>query len=155
MPIFYSPGRHGFFNSDRHTAIPQDAVRISARTHRKLLDGQKAGGKIQAGPNGRPRLVLPAAPTLEQLRDRALRQVRREAGRRIEAAVPIWRQINDAADMARSIDAGIEIPPAAVDRRELIDALRARSNVLEQFVTAGTAEQLAALDPSNDEHWIS
>ncbi|MDB5725481.1 MAG: hypothetical protein JWQ16_2235, partial [Novosphingobium sp.] len=52
-------------------------------------------------------------------------------------------------------DAGSEITLAATGRRQLIDALRARSNLLEQFAAAASAEDLAALDPSNDQHWIA
>ncbi|MDB5725007.1 MAG: hypothetical protein JWQ16_1761, partial [Novosphingobium sp.] len=100
--LYFSASNRGFYRRSRHgDQLPADAVAISVRRHAELLEGQAAGSRIVGDGKGRPVLLVPPAPTIEQLRDRALKRIRREAGRRIEAAVPIWRQLNDTADLAR------------------------------------------------------
>ena len=57
MSIFYSASKRGFFTTATHgNRVPDDAVKISARRHRELLDAQAGGAEIMPGPNGRPTL---------------------------------------------------------------------------------------------------
>lgn len=62
MNIFYSKAKHGFYRSDFHDDLPDDAVEITAALHRELLDGQATGKMIAAGANGWPKLVDPPTP---------------------------------------------------------------------------------------------
>jgi len=58
--------------------------------------------------------------------------IKAEAGRRIEAFAPLWRQLNDLADPS---------DPAAIERRRRIDAVRAWSNEMEAKLLAATGPQ--------------
>lgn len=109
--------------------VPPGAIAISAALHRKLLDGQAEGGRIVAGPDGRPRLHLPAASE----RRAALRKaIRSEAQRRCLTVSPLWRQIND-----------LRLPSAAGDRRfARIDAIRAASAEIEAAAATRTASEI-------------
>lgn len=55
----------------RESMIPADAVELSADEYRMLIDGQAQCQEIVPGPDGRPILVPPPAPTPEQLAGRA------------------------------------------------------------------------------------
>lgn len=66
--MFFSPTTSGFYSPEIHgSAIPADAVEITADEHVALLAGQSAGKRIVAGPGGRPVLADPPAPSPEQL----------------------------------------------------------------------------------------
>lgn len=78
--------------------------------------------------------------------------IKAEAGRRIEAFAPLWRQLNDLANPS---------DPGAIERRRRIDAVRAWSNDLEaQLRAAQCAEDVAAVlvelqkrkELTNDQH---
>lgn len=58
MGYSYSAATGGFYHSAVHgAAIPADAVAVSDAEHAALLDGQRAGSRIVAGPDGRPTLT--------------------------------------------------------------------------------------------------
>lgn len=66
--MFYSPSTNGFYAESIHgDAIPSDAVEITAEDHAALINGQSKGKLIQADANGRPVLVDPPPPTVEQI----------------------------------------------------------------------------------------
>lgn len=65
--MFYSASTGGFYNRAVHgDNIPADAVEISFEEHGALLAGQSAGKRIEADADGKPILVTPAGPTLEE-----------------------------------------------------------------------------------------
>lgn len=80
---FYDPAIHGI-------NIPVDAVEITAEEHAALLDGQGAGQVIVPGPDGRPMLADPPAPTGAELA--ALLRAERNA----RIAASDWTQLPDA-----------------------------------------------------------
>ncbi|MGJ7611164.1 MULTISPECIES: tail fiber assembly protein [unclassified Variovorax] len=69
----FSASTCGFYDDEIHEPdqIPADAVEIADDEYNALLDGQSAGKRIQAGPDGRPVLLNPPAPTTEQLAAKA------------------------------------------------------------------------------------
>ena len=66
MTLYYSQSTGGFYDSDIHTRLPEDAVAISPEQHATLLSGQSAGQVIMPGKNGKPVLTLPAPSHLHQ-----------------------------------------------------------------------------------------
>jgi hypothetical protein len=66
MAIFYSPSAGGFYSPDYHSAIPSDAVEITAELHAELIAGNSAGKTIAPDANGIPQLVDPPIPTAEE-----------------------------------------------------------------------------------------
>lgn len=69
MTMFYSGSTRGFYDSDIHgSAIPEDAVEISADDYRALLSAQSQGSVIEADANGMPVAVVPPPPTLDEVK---------------------------------------------------------------------------------------
>jgi hypothetical protein len=102
-------------------AGPGEAViegRINDLTHRVTFD---AFG---------PRVVRRPAP------NRTVEDVRSEAGRRIEARYPVWRQLNAMAEGGEPV----------VKMRAFIDALRAASNRIERMTPI-------PFDFTDDKYW--
>lgn len=65
--MLYAASTSGFYLPQIHgTAIPLDAVEITAESHAALLDGQAAGKRIVANQSGHPILQDPPAPTTAQ-----------------------------------------------------------------------------------------
>lgn len=66
--MFYSISTGGFYCRKLHgSTIPADAVELTDKHYRELLDGQSAGKRIVADADGKPVLADPPAPTAEQL----------------------------------------------------------------------------------------
>jgi hypothetical protein len=157
--ILWSAATGGFYRRDLHRAdtIPADAVEITAARHRELLEAQSAGAPIVPGADGRPTTRRPRSRVAE-LRDRAVRAAKREAGRRILAIAPLWRQANDNAAIALAalqLTAGgatVDFLPA-VERRRAVDRVRAASNALEMAIGAMTRAELAVFNPAAEVHW--
>jgi len=84
----YAASTGGFYHPDIHgDSIPEDAVKITAKQHQALLDGQAAGKQIVAGKNGKPRLAE-VTPDL-------LGACKAEARQRLAATD--WSQTTDVA----------------------------------------------------------
>lgn len=65
--MFYSATTAGFYDRVIHGGnIPADAVEITSEEHAALLVGQSEGKIISADADGKPVLVTPAGPTLEE-----------------------------------------------------------------------------------------
>jgi hypothetical protein len=67
MTLYYSATSSGFFDSDIHAEIPEDAVEITAEEWQALLDGQSSGQIISTGAGGIPVLADPPPLSTEQL----------------------------------------------------------------------------------------
>lgn len=130
MAVFYSASRRGFFDPAVHQVLPDDAVKITPARHAQLLTAQAQGAQIQPDANGRPQAVF---PTRDDMRAALLRDVKREARRRIEAISPLWRQLNDLREGG----------DAAAVRFARIDAVRGASALIEEQLVTTKA---AALD---------
>lgn len=141
MTLFYSPSTRGFYDSDIHPAVPDDAVKISRDMHHKLLQAQVEGHVIEPGPGGKPRAIAPAKPTIANLREQKIRAVKAEAARRIEEIAPVWKQMNALRGQTEG---------ALFDR---IDAVRDRSNALEGEIRSMNAAELGTLDVTADKYW--
>ncbi len=59
MSCYYSAKEMGFYNSDIHEVIPEDAVKITEEYHQILLNGQSEGKDIIIDKNGNPILFDP------------------------------------------------------------------------------------------------
>ena len=57
MTLYYSQSSGGFYDSDIHTRLPEDAIAISPEQHAALLAGQSAGQVIMPGKDGKPVLA--------------------------------------------------------------------------------------------------
>ena len=66
MTIFYSKANQAFYDNQIHTALPEEAVEITAEYHATLLAGQAQGKTIMPGKDGKPVLTLPAPSHLHQ-----------------------------------------------------------------------------------------
>lgn len=142
MALYFAPSVCGFFSDAVHADIPADAVEISAQDHARLLDQQASGAAIVAGADGFPR----ANHVTVKLKDRRaarIRQVKREAARRIESIAPLWRQLNDQHAPS---DEGAA-------RFTAIDAIRAASDMIEAEVASLSAAALDALDIARHPLW--
>lgn len=142
MAKYYSAQEHCFFDDAIHHVLPADATRVSDERHRQLLEAQGKGAVIEAGDDGRPRFRGPSAAAR---RAAILRQVKREASRRIATISPIWRQLNDQRAPSLQGDA----------RFAVIDAVRAASDAIERDIAALDAAGLAALDIAAHPLWPS
>lgn len=154
--ISWSPSTGHFYHAEIHgTAVPDDAVRVTARRHAELLDGQRQGRSILAGANGKPVLSAIRKASVDQLRAFAVADIKAEASRRILAVASIARQTNDNAIFAlRPLNlATAEDFDAAFERRAAIDALRTASNTLEHKIATWSALALSSFDASDDGHW--
>ena len=121
MTIKYSASARGFFDTKLHRAIPADAVTVTARRHAQLFAGQAEGHAIVPDDRGRPQLQRLAACSLAVARVAKMAAMKREAARRIDQRMPLWRQINALRDQS---DPGFHE----------IDAIRAASNLIEQQI---------------------
>ncbi|HDS9612920.1 TPA: tail fiber assembly protein [Enterobacter roggenkampii] len=87
---FYSPGTRGFYQSDIHSVIPDDAIEINVDEYHQLLDGQQNGMEITPGADGRPELTKPVIDYVAQAQ-----QVKNSLRLTADAEIS-WRQ--DAFD---------------------------------------------------------
>ncbi|MFZ5128281.1 tail fiber assembly protein [Enterobacter roggenkampii] len=87
---FYSPGTRGFYQSDIHTVIPDDAIEIDVDEYHQLLDGQQNGMEITPGADGHPDLTKPVIDYVAQAQ-----QVKNSLRLTADAEIS-WRQ--DAVD---------------------------------------------------------
>lgn len=66
MTIYSSNSVRGFFDSNIHPSIPEDAVELSVEEHKALIDGQSEGKVITFPEAGKPFLAEQPKPTREQ-----------------------------------------------------------------------------------------
>ncbi|BCA60238.1 hypothetical protein [Sphingomonas sp. HMP6] len=163
--ISWSPSTKHFYHAEIHgSTVPADSVRVTARRHTELLEGQRQGRAILATTTGKPTLSPILKPTVDQLRAFAIADIKAEAARRILAVASIARQTNDNAAIAafalglatgtKTADgAQKQEASAALRRRAAIDALRAASNTLEHKIATWSALALSSFDASDDGHW--
>lgn len=67
MTTYFSKSTSGFYISDIHSSIPDDAVEISEEERQALLDGQQAEEEIDSDGEGKPVLKAPTPPSLEEV----------------------------------------------------------------------------------------
>lgn len=155
--FYFSASTGGFYVTAVHgDAMPADVVPVPPARHAQLLAAQATGAAIVAGASGRPRVSRPRLG-LDERRAAVIAAVKREAGRRIERAVPAWRQANDNAELAIAA----LIPEAnnaqrtndILVRRDLIDRIRARSGEIEAAIADMPARALRVFDPRSDAEW--
>lgn len=154
--ISWSPSTGHFYHAEIHgSAMPEDCVRVTARRHAELLDGQRQGRAILASATGKPTLSPIRKPGVDQLRAFAIADIKAEASRRILAVASLARQANDNAVFAlRSLNlASAEEFDAAFARRTTIDALRVASNALENKIATWSALALSTFDAADAAHW--
>ena len=76
--------------------------------------------------------------------------IRKECERRILELMPAWRQRNVIADLSSS-DA--DKKAAALEAWAQVEALRTKSNELEEAVRTMSDEEHFTFDPTNDTYW--
>ena len=87
---FYSPGTRGFYQSDIHSIIPDDAIEITAEEYHQLANDQQNGMEITPGADGSPVLTEPVIDYVAQTQ-----QVKNSLRLTADAEIS-WRQ--DAVD---------------------------------------------------------
>ena len=92
--IFYSATARAFFDSDIHTAIPDDATEVTPARHAELIDAQASEAPVEIVPseNGTP--IMSRSRTWSESEQRELLQ--REQNRRIGQIADRQQQILDA-----------------------------------------------------------
>ena len=126
MSYWYSPSTGGFYPANRKgKGKPADAVLVTAAEHAELFPADQPHREIETGPNGKPRWKVQG---IDQHRAAAVALVKREAARRIEAVLPLYKQLNALRDCM--------VDPRQVDHHHhvfaMIDRIRAASNHIEQ-----------------------
>lgn len=140
--LLYSPSCNGFFVEGVSTAVPGDAVPISARLHARLMQAQSEGAAIVAR-DGKPVSVFPKPDRL------ALRAaIKGEASRRILSISPLWRQANDATAFALGTAGDAEH-----ERLGRITAIREASNLIEEQLAATADRRLATFPIADHPLW--
>jgi len=158
--IFYSASAGGFFHEINHETLPADAVRVAALRHAELIAAQATGRRIVANDKGRPVLEPVKAPSVDELRARAVADLQAEASRRIYAVASIERQSNDAALIALAALAAAGGAPApegfadALGRRAAIDAIRAACRRAADLVARMPSANLAYFDATAERLWV-
>lgn len=141
MTIKYSAAKGGFFDTALHRSVPEDAVTVSAKRHAELLIAQAQGYEIVPDKRGKPTLRSLKPETLLEAQAIVALAIRREAARRIEARIPLWRQVNALRD---NTDPGFHE----------IDSIRAASNLIEQATAeVSTIEALAIFPIADNPIW--
>jgi len=109
------------------------------------MEAQARGAHILAdGQTGLPLAVFPEE-TAATRRRAVVAAIKREASRRIEAASPIWQQLNDQ-----------RVPSAAgAARFAAIDAIRSASDAIENLLAEVSDTDIAAFPVSENPLWPS
>ncbi len=76
--------------------------------------------------------------------------VKAEAGRRILAIMPEWRQRNVIADLSSS---NSDTKTAAETEWAKVTAIRTKSNEIEASIGSMSDEEIVNFDASDDAHW--
>lgn len=72
--LFFSASSCGFYDTEIHDNIPEDARELTRERHAELMVGQASGKRIVPDENGDPVLAAPAEPTAENLAAAARRE---------------------------------------------------------------------------------
>ena len=148
IKYFYSPGARGFFRSDLSARVPDDVVPVSEKRHAQLMQAQADGAAIVPCPKtGKPLAQLPPCDPAS-LRAVLVSMVKSEAGRRIRAVAPLWRQSNDAIAIALG-----EIDDRVIARLARITAIRAASDRIEDQIALTSAAQLKQFPVATNPLW--
>lgn len=65
--MFYSKSTGGFYDSQIHNDIPNDAMEISESIYKTLMDGQSSGKTIAPNKSGMPILIDSPSPSAENI----------------------------------------------------------------------------------------
>ncbi|MFC0685066.1 hypothetical protein [Novosphingobium clariflavum] len=143
MTLCYAPSTGGFYDTDLHSTVPDDAVEITNDLRARLMDAQATGAQIVvSAQTGLPEALHPL-DEVEALRAALVRRTKAEAERRILAIAPVWRQVNDLRAPCTDAEA----------RFTAIDAVRAASNAIEAELAAADAEALADWPVTDNPLW--
>lgn len=154
MSFFYSPTTGGFYQAairDQYEASgswPADGVEITDEKHRELFEAQSQGASIKPGPGGYPIAVCPPPPSVHDIFNEMVDNVRANGG-----------------IVARSISKPYSAEEAATWWRQLIEAERWTDNnayypiMLSAMVDSSnggwTLPALAAAIMENAESWAA
>ena len=144
----YSPGTRGFYRAGLSSFIPDDAQAVTEKRHTQLMAAQAEGATIVPCPKtGKPLLELPPRDAAS-LRAALVRAVKAEAGRRIRAVAPLWRQSNDAIAIALG-----EIDDVVMGRLAQLTAIRAASGRIEDQIAMTAVAQLGQFPVETNPLW--
>ena len=133
MTHWYSPSTNGFglmiWGKKKR---PADAVDVSAAEHAALFPMGEPQREIEAGPDGKPRWKV---TSIEVRRQSAIWTVKREAARRIDAVMPVFKQLN-ALRSGKDTDV----------RFTQIDQIRSASDIIEQDVMDSEAPEAVPIN---------
>jgi hypothetical protein len=105
----------------------------------------------------------PTPPTLEEVKQQKITQIKAECQRRIYKDYPDYKQRNliaDGVELIALYPVKADRPPEVVTKLEeyqtykkKVDALRDKSNKFENSLDNLSLDELQQLDITNDEHW--
>lgn len=123
-PYWYSPSeRRVGMTSWGKKKRARDAVDLTADEHAALFPAGEPTREIETGPDGKPRWRM---ASIDDQRADAIFAVKAEAKRRIEAVLPLHKQLN-----ALRLD---HLSAENCEAFATIDAIRAASNLIEQDI---------------------
>jgi hypothetical protein len=132
MKIFWSPSNQGFFGRAGIYAdgtVPDDLVPVELDLWQAMISANERGSVIVNGPENLPVAIAPPPPSIEADRLSATQRVKQEAARRIEAILPLHKQINALREFTPETDAAFI----------QIDEIRHASNLIELDIAESEA----------------
>lgn len=136
MTHWYSPstGAFGLISWGKKKR-PKDAVDVSGEEHAALFPMGEPQRGIETGPDGRPRHKT---TSIEDRRRSTIWSVKSEAARRIDAVMPMFKQIN-----ALRLDA---LSHENCEAFAQIDQIRSASDIIEQDVMDSEAPEAVPIN---------
>ena len=142
--------RPAFFDDQirARESIPADAVSLTAKRHAALMAATATGAAIVPCPKtGKPLLEHPVL-FAASLRAALVRAVKAEAGCRIRATAPRWRQINDSNALILG-----QADDATKARMAQVFAIRTASGQIEDQIAMTAAAQLGEFPVETNPLW--
>lgn len=122
--ILYSATARAFFDSDIHTAIPDDATEVTPARHAELIDAQASEAPVEIVPSETGTPIMSRSRTLSESEQRELlrRALQREQNRRIGRIADRQQQILDARLGGAEADARLSAIDEVVAQADSIAA---------------------------------
>lgn len=87
---------------------------------------------------------------VDDAKDKLTPHVKAEAGRRILAIMPEWKQRNTISDLSSD---NADTKATAVTAWAAVTAIRTKSNEIEESIASMSDEEILNFNASDDAHW--
>ncbi|WP_374406521.1 hypothetical protein [Pelagerythrobacter sp.] len=151
MSLRYSPSTGGFYDTDVHADIPDDAVYVSPSRHAELMAAQASGATISASADtGNPLAIAATARSLESRREQVCRAIRREGERRADRVMPLGRQV---ALLRGAVLRGADMSEDDLARFAEIEAIDLASTAIEEDIAGRSLAELVDYLIADNARW--